>query len=49
MPINVLVNQVLKVGPQRLQLGLGARYWPETPDGGPEWGLLAQLVLLFPR
>lgn len=49
VPINVLVNQVLKVGPQRVQLGVGARYWPETPDGGPEWGLRAQFTLLVPR
>lgn len=49
VPINLGVTQVLKVGSQRIQLGLGARHWVETPRGGPDWGLRANLVLLFPR
>lgn len=49
IPINVGVNQLFKVGSQRIQLGLGARYWAETPDGGPDWGIRANFILLFPR
>ena len=49
VPINAVVQQLFKIGPQRVQFGVGGRYWPETPDGGPEWGVRAQLVLLFPR
>jgi hypothetical protein len=28
---------------------VGGRYYLEGPDGGPEWGLRAGLVLLFPK
>lgn len=29
---------------------LGARYWAESPDNGPEgWGLRVQLTLPYPK
>jgi hypothetical protein len=50
IPVNVTVAQMFKIGPQIMQLTLGARYWAESPDGGPEdWGLRAQLTFLFPK
>ncbi|MDF7806928.1 hypothetical protein P4E94_05720 [Pontiellaceae bacterium B12219] len=50
VPINVGVAQLFKVGPQIMQLQLGARYWVESPTGGPEdWGLRCQLTFLFPK
>ena len=49
IPINLFVNQMLKVGPQPIQLGLGGRYWAETPQGGADWGLRFNLVFLFPK
>lgn len=50
VPINFVVAQVVKFGTQPVQLGLGARYWAEAPDGGPDgWGLRAQMTLLFPK
>jgi len=50
VPINAGVSQVLKIGPQLIQLKLGARYWAESPDTGPEgWGLKAGIVFLFPK
>jgi hypothetical protein len=49
VPINAGVNQLFKIGSQRIQLGLGGRYWAETPRGGPDWGLRFNFVLLFPR
>ncbi len=50
VPINFVVSQVVKIGKQPVQLGLGARYWVETHDTGPDgWGLRAQLTLLFPK
>lgn len=49
-PINAAISQVLKIGPQLIQLKLGARYWAESPDTGPEgWGLKAGIVFLFPK
>ena len=50
VPINAIVSQVLKLGPQLIQLKLGARYWAEAPDSGPEgWGMKAGIVFLFPK
>lgn len=50
VPVNVTVAQMLKAGPQILQLQLGARYWVDSPDNGPEgWGLRAAVTFLFPR
>jgi hypothetical protein len=48
-PLNLIVSQLLKVGSQPLQLSVGARYYIEGPDGGPEWGMRAAVTLLFPR
>lgn len=48
-PINFVVSQLLKVGDQPIQLGLGARYYADGPAGGPEWGIRANLVLLFAK
>jgi hypothetical protein len=47
--LNLIVSQLLKVGSQPVQLSLGARYYMEGPDGGPEWGMRAAVTLLFPR
>jgi hypothetical protein len=50
VPLNFQVGQLLKIGPQILQLVAGARYWAAAPDNGPEgWGLRLQLTLLFPK
>lgn len=50
VPVNVTVSQMLKVGPQILSLTVGARYWAESPDNGPEgWGLRAGVTFLFPK
>jgi hypothetical protein len=50
VPVIPMVGQMLKVGPQIMQLALGARYWAEAPDNGPEgWGARLQLTLLFPK
>jgi hypothetical protein len=49
VPINALVQQMFKVGDQRLQLGGGVRYWVDTPETGPDgWGARVVLTLLFP-
>lgn len=50
VPVNATVAQLLKVGPQILQLTLGARYWAESVDNGPEdWGGRAAVTFLFPK
>lgn len=50
VPVNATVSQLLKVGPQILQLSLGARYWAEHGENGPEdWGVRAAVTFLFPK
>jgi hypothetical protein len=50
VPINASVSQLLKIGPQIIQVGVGARYWADSPDGGPEdWGGRFTLTFLFPK
>lgn len=50
VPVIATVAQLFKIGPQILQFTLGAKYWADSPDNGPEdWGLRAQLTFLFPK
>jgi hypothetical protein len=50
VPVNFVVSQVVKLARQPVQLGIGARYWAEAPDAGPDgWGYRAQVTLLFPK
>jgi hypothetical protein len=50
MPVVLSVGQILKIGPQIFQVTLGARYWAESPDNGPEgWGARFVLTLLYPQ
>ena len=49
IPLNFVVSQLLKVGDQPIQLSGGVRYYLETPDGGPEWGLRFAVTWLFPK
>ncbi len=50
VPVNFTVNQLAKIGGQIIQVGVGARYWAESPDNGPEgWGARVQLTFLFPK
>jgi hypothetical protein len=50
VPINATVSQLFKVGNQPMQLGLGARYWAQSPDSGPDgWGFRVVYTLLFPK
>jgi hypothetical protein len=50
VPINLTATQMLRIGGQALTLSAGARYWADSPEGGPEgWGYRAALTLLFPN
>jgi len=50
VPVIPTVAQMLKIGPQIMQLDLAAKYWAEAPDDGPEgWGFRARLTFLFPK
>ena len=49
VPLNVMVQQLLKVGKQPVALTVGGRYYADKPEGGPEWGLRLAVILLFPK
>jgi hypothetical protein len=50
VPLNAIVSQLLKIGNQPIQIGVGPRYWLNSPDGGPEyWGVRAVFTILFPK
>lgn len=49
VPVNLIVSQLLKIDNQPVQAFVGARYYVETPTGGPEWGLRLGLTFLFPK
>jgi hypothetical protein len=48
VPLNLIVSHVYNFGSQPVSLALGGRYYAETPDEGPEWGLRAVATFLFP-
>lgn len=50
VPVIAQVSQMFKIGPQILQFSVGAKYWAESPDNGPDgWGFRMQLTFLFPK
>ncbi len=49
MPFNVVISQLFKVGGQSMQAFVGGRYYADAPQGGPEWGIRAGLILLFSK
>lgn len=50
VPLILQVGQLFKIGPQIMQFTVGAKYWADAPDNGPDdWGYRLQLTLLFPR
>jgi hypothetical protein len=48
VPFNVGYSKVTKAGSQLLSWQVGARYFFETPEGGPDWGVRATITLLYP-
>jgi len=50
VPINIVVAQMLKIGKRPVQIALGARYWADAPDSGPDgWGGRFVFTFLFPK
>jgi hypothetical protein len=49
VPINFIVSQLFKIGDQPVQAFVGARYYAEKADNGPEWGVRFGLTFLFPK
>jgi hypothetical protein len=49
VPLNVSFTKVSHLGVLRASYLVGARYYFEAPEGGPEWGVRGAITLLFPR
>ena len=49
VPLNLMVQQLVKIGGQPITLTVGARYYADKPDGGPDWGLRFAVIFLFPK
>ena len=49
VPLNLMVQQLVKIGKQPVALTLGGRYYADKPDGGPDWGLRFAVIFLFPK
>ncbi|MGK6315771.1 transporter [Neorhizobium sp. DT-125] len=49
VPINLSFSQVTHIGKQPVSFQIGVRYYADTPEGGPEWGIRAGITLLFPE
>ena len=49
VPVNIMVQQLVKVGKQPVAFQLGYRYYAEKPENGPDWGLRFAVTLLFPK
>lgn len=49
VPLNVSVQQLLKIGGQPVAFQLGYRYYAQRPINGPDWGLRFAVTLLFPK
>jgi len=49
VPVNVMVQQLVKIGKMPVAFQLGYRYYAERPAGGPDWGLRFAITFLFPK
>jgi hypothetical protein len=50
VPINLVVSKLTRIGTQAISLGVGARYWADSPETGPHgWGARFIVTLLFPK
>jgi hypothetical protein len=49
VPLNFMVQQLVKIGKQPVAFQVGYRYYAETPAGGPDWGMRFAVTFLFPK
>jgi hypothetical protein len=50
VPLNFNVAKLVKIAGQPVSVGAGARYWAQSPTGGPDgWGGRLNLTFLFPK
>jgi hypothetical protein len=49
VPVGAFVSKVVDVGGQKISLQGGPRWYVEGPETAPDWGLRANVTLLFPK
>ncbi len=49
VPINLMLSQLVRIGKQPVNFQIGGRYYADSPDGGPEWGIRFAITFLFPK
>ena len=49
VPLNLVYSKVTKIGGHMVSFAGGARYYLDTPPGGPDWGLRFVVTLLYPK
>ena len=49
VPVNGVVQQLVKIGKRPVAFSLGGRYCAERPAEGPHWGLRFAVIFLFPK
>ena len=49
VPLNFMVQQLVKIGHQPVAFQVGYRYYADKPSGGPDWGLRFTVTFLFPK
>jgi hypothetical protein len=49
VPVNFMIQQLVKIGKQPVAFQLGYRYYADKPSGGPDWGLRFNVTFLFPK
>ena len=49
VPVNLVYSKVTKIGNQLVSFAGGARYYLDSPPGGPDWGLRFVVTLLYPK
>ncbi len=48
IPLIFQVSQILKIGKQPISIGIGGKYYADSPRYGPDWGLRFNVTLLYP-
>jgi hypothetical protein len=49
VPANFMVSQLVKIGKMPVNFQIGARYYAEKPQGGPDWGMRFAMTFVFPK
>jgi hypothetical protein len=49
VPLVATVAKLVTIGKTPVQFSIAAKYYAEKPANGPDWGLRAQITLLFPK